>query len=172
MEYIQGDLIGSEPITTAEVKQWLRLDYCDTTEISTLITSARQAAENYCNTDFVIKKYSVFADFLPREFRSVKIPVTEITSATIYHSDNTFEEITDYVLASGNRIIRQNETAITDIRSYDAIEFAIQCGYTAVTEKVKEAMLWHCYNSYYKADVSMWLPAFHSLLSTIRNRPA
>jgi len=173
MEYIKGELVGTEPITTAEVVQSLRLDYYDATEIARLITSAREAAEDYCNTDFVLKKYSIFSDTIICEFTSKRKPVKQIDTVTIYDNADTPATVTaNYKLAAGNRIIQVAIPTITNPRLYDAIKFEVQSGYTVIPSKVKDAMLWYCYNLYYKADMALWLPAFHSLLSTIRNRPA
>ena len=46
----------TEPVTTAEVKAWLRIDSDDEDEIiERLITSARHAVENYTSCSLVAK---------------------------------------------------------------------------------------------------------------------
>lgn len=174
MEYIKGDLVGTEPITPEEVAQSLRLDSFNVNEINSLITAARESAEDYCNIDFVIKKYSIIADYVPVFFQSRRQPLHKIDSVKVYHNDDEEEAITnDYYIAHSNRIIRKAEvTPLSDLRRYDTTLFEVQCGMSSMPARVKEALLFFIFRKYHKDDPSVWVPAFRALLSDIKIRYA
>jgi uncharacterized phiE125 gp8 family phage protein len=72
-----------EPITLAEAKAHLRVD--DTSEdalIQTLITAAREAAEDYCARSFALKTYEQVLDAFPLEIPLPFPPVTAVDSVS------------------------------------------------------------------------------------------
>lgn len=68
MPLVQTAVPGLEPITTAEAKNYLRLD-ADLTQddslIGVLISAARAYAESYCNRSFITQGWQLLLDSFP-----------------------------------------------------------------------------------------------------------
>ena len=87
----------------------------------------------------------------------------------MYQSNGTAVDITtDFVKTTRNRIRRVVVTEVADLREYDIYEFKIRAGYNSMPEKVKQAVVWHCYNSFFKVDITQWYPSFKNLLADLR----
>ena len=174
MEYIKGDIVGEQTLVTeAEVITALRIDVYDNDEITRLIKAAQEATEDYCNIDFLKKEYSIFTDDIPTTFTCEKTPLVSIEEVKAYqNSGNSVDITSDFVKTTRDRIRRVITTAVSDLRDYDTYEFKVIVGHNEMTEKVKQAVIWHCYNNFYKVNVDEWMPAFKSLLFDIRRRNA
>ena len=172
MEYKKGEIIGIEPLTLAETASALYIDYYQEEEIQRLIKAARESAEDYCNIDFVQKTYSIFANRMPYIFECEKYPLKEITAAEAYTVYGQIDITADFEIVSGNGILYKNNISVGELRGYDNYKLTVTVGLDSVSDRVKEAMLWYCYNTYHKIEVGEWLPQFRNLLSDIRRRSA
>lgn len=68
MPLVQTAVPGLEPITTAEAKNYLRLDADltqDDTLIAVLISAARAYAESYCNRSLILQGWQLLLDSFP-----------------------------------------------------------------------------------------------------------
>lgn len=166
--YEKLNLTESEPITVAEFITSLKLDTYVESEVVRIISAARQAAEDYCNVDFVKKEYAIFFDTVPCSFKSRQIPLITIKSVSAYKTDGTIIDIkSNYEKGAGNRIINIQRSKITDLRSYDCVKFVVEVG-AGTPEKVKEAILWYCINTYNKEEAKDWMSTFKSLLANVK----
>jgi uncharacterized phiE125 gp8 family phage protein len=116
MSLTQTTAPASEPVTLAEVKEWLRMVSGDTsqdTTLNTLISACRIKAENYTGRSFVARTYTWELDskeatgtiWLPRP------DVTSITSLKTYDSDGnpTTVTSTNYELVEGLYLVPRND---------------------------------------------------------------
>ena len=102
----------TEPVTLAEAKAWLRVDYTDDdTLITSMIKSARQSIEHFTNRALVIKTVSLNAETPDDSFTSVatayklKLPYAKgsVVSLLILKDweDTTLTVDTDYEVKAG-----------------------------------------------------------------------
>ena len=85
---------AAEPMTLSEAKTWLKID-SDTTEdalVTSLIVSARQTAESFCNRAFITQTIAQSFDTLS-EFNLVRSPVQSITSITYLDANGTSQTL-------------------------------------------------------------------------------
>lgn len=89
MAQIRNGIIGNptqtetetEPITTAQAKDWLRMSYAtDDTLITTLIKTARKYAESYASASFITK--TIIATFTHDGEKPVRLPFGPVTDTT------------------------------------------------------------------------------------------
>lgn len=74
----------TEPVTLAEAKAHLRADGSDDEAyITTLITAARQAAENYTRRAFITQAWQYSCDRLSSTVRLPRQPIQNVSSVTI-----------------------------------------------------------------------------------------
>lgn len=105
---------ASEPVSSAEVKEWLRIDSGDTSQdstISLLITAARSAVEEYTRRTMIDTTYTWVIEaeqgrspiYLPR------IPVDSITSFTTHDekvgASDTLVSTDNYELVESLKIV-------------------------------------------------------------------
>ena len=84
----------TEPVTLQEAKDFLAVDHDEHDSlISSLITAARQRAENYCNQSFVEKRYVLALDNYPRK-GTIKLPRGPVRSIISVKYNNGTEEVT------------------------------------------------------------------------------
>ena len=150
---------ASEPVTLVEAKAWARIDGDDEDDLITgLITSARQAAEEYLRRSLISQTWKLTLDLacsglshlpegvydlpvsalygdLPSTIPLPKGPVSAITSVVTYDLDNassTFDSSNYRVDASGDRLIL-NYGAIwpSNIRPQSGCEITYVAGYGA-----------------------------------------
>jgi hypothetical protein len=92
---IKYSSVGSEPITSAEVKSWLKIDFADEdTLIASLITQCREIAEEASGLALVVKTIEYFEEDRDLISDWVKLPYPEHDSITEVVLDGT--AITDY----------------------------------------------------------------------------
>lgn len=89
--YTRTSAPASEPVTVAELKTHLKIDWTDEdTYLSALITAAREMCEAYSNLSFFTQTYTLdFDDFPSGKVSLYKGPIQSITSVTYYDVDNT-----------------------------------------------------------------------------------
>ena len=140
----------TEPVTTAEAKTYLRVDYTDDdTLLVTLIAAARQRAEDITGRAFITQTLAAWLDRWPSDgvLRIKRGPMTAITSITHYTSANVAT-----VIASANYVaVFQPQPARimpaygvswpTDLRSEAAIKVLYTAGAAAADARYKDAIM-------------------------------
>lgn len=103
---VSGDTGATEPVTSDEAKNWLRLDWQDADEpeelarINSLIITARRRAERYLQRDVVSKSREIFWTYLDMEDVNIPYPPNNVTSVTIDGVTGVVDE--DYELLGFN----------------------------------------------------------------------
>jgi len=91
----------TEPVTLAEAKAHLRADGSDDDDyITTLITTARQAAENYTRRAFITQTWQYSCDRLSSTIRLPHQPIQNVASVTIDGTELSTDNY-DVDIASG-----------------------------------------------------------------------
>ena len=91
---------GSEPVTQAEIVNFIKYDESDTTEINlinSLVKSARELLEQYLNVSLKSKTYIMEFDSKAVDEYMINLPfgpVVSVTSLTKYENDGTSEALT------------------------------------------------------------------------------
>lgn len=154
---------ATEPITTAEAKTHLRVDFSDEdTYIDTLIASARKYCEAYCNRVFITQTWIQLED----EFNDVielKVnPVISLTSLKYYDTNESQQTLTDNTANFQKRFNRDvakiyegttNDFPNISTKWVEPIEITYVCGYgaaSAVPDDIKHAiklMVAHLYEN-------------------------
>jgi len=93
---------GTEPLTTAEAKTFLKVDHNDEdTLIANLIKAVRRAAELYMGRALISQTWYDYRNKFPSEtedwFEIALPPVTSITSIKYYDSDDTLQTLSTSV---------------------------------------------------------------------------
>lgn len=106
--------IGAEPITSTEVKAWLKVDYSDDdTIISALITQVREIAENVTGLALVSKTIEYFEDDEDILSDWIKLPYPEHDGITEVELDGVV--ITGYyVTGLSQKLIKVSGFTTTD----------------------------------------------------------
>lgn len=88
----------TEPVTTAQVKNQLRLDGTDQdTMISSLITAAREGVEKYLGRSLITQTWQVYFNDLLQEMQLPYPPYQSISHVKYYDSDGVQQTLsTDY----------------------------------------------------------------------------
>ena len=129
--------IGTEPITSTEVKSWLKVDFTDEdTLISSLITQVRELAEEFSGLSLVVKTIEYFEE--DEEILSdwIKLPYPAHDSITEVNG----EVVTDYY-SSG---LNQKRIKIISFLTTDTDDKGLYVKYTTLgtcPSGVKLAML-------------------------------
>ncbi len=94
--------VGAEPLSLADVKTYLKVDYSDEDDlITSLITAVRQKIEEYTGLALVIKTVEIFLPYLPDEF---KLPfpnhdaITEIKLNGVVSTGYTSKGLTQFIV--------------------------------------------------------------------------
>lgn len=153
---------ASEPITTAEAKAHLRVDFSDEdTYIDTLITTARKHCESYTNRVFITQTWRQNLDCFPDVIKLKVNPVVSLTSLKYYDTNESQQTLTDLSanfqkdFLSDTATIHEGLTnAWPSIGStINPIEIITVCGYgaaSAVPADIKHAiklMVSHLYEN-------------------------
>ncbi|MBI1268372.1 MAG: hypothetical protein GC193_13175 [Cryomorphaceae bacterium] len=133
--------LGSEPITVAEAKNYLKVDFgADDALIERCIVAARAYVERYI--DATIVQATIDATFSNIEFENelcVDLPrgaVSEITSVTQYDDKGVGDIIEEYYLLPSNRLRIPDYNATSS-----ALVVRYQANMDAVPEPIISAML-------------------------------
>jgi uncharacterized phiE125 gp8 family phage protein len=144
--------VATELITLDQAKAWLRVDGSDEdTLITELIISARSIAENYCNSTFAEKTYTMWIDDIAERdnrFFLAYPPHKSITSVKQLDEEETKTTLT---LNSGyyKRGIKEFEiiinsvvpaTGVIGVNVQQAIEVEYVAGFTTVPKDIITAM--------------------------------
>lgn len=158
---------ATEPVTTAQVKTWLRIDGTDDDDLlSLLIPAARRMAEEYTKRAFITQTWALWMDRFwegeiekpgywigvsrPLDAATIKLsrePIISITSVKTYNPSNTEATVSSsvYVLdvAGAKVILNDGYSWPTDLRNKASVLVTYQAGYgadTAVPEPIKQAI--------------------------------
>jgi|TARA_Y100000310_G_scaffold331472_1_gene405122 uncharacterized phiE125 gp8 family phage protein len=153
---------ATEPITTAEAKAHLRVDFSDEdTYIDTLISTARGICETYCNRVFITQTWRQNEDRWSIPIKLKVNPVVSLTSLKYYDTNETQQTLTDSS-ANFQKDFNSDEAKIFEglTNSYPSlgdtinpIEIIYVCGYgaaSAVPVEIKHAiklMVSHLYEN-------------------------
>jgi len=110
---------ASEPISTAEAKEWLRIDTADSSQdavLAILIKTARQKVEEFTRRAMITQTLSWEAagkDVARQEVELPRPPVQSVTSFTVYNDVNGSETsavvgTSNYQLTEGSVIVERN----------------------------------------------------------------
>lgn len=162
---------ATEPVTLAELKAWSRLDTDDEdATLTSLISAARQSAEEYTRRSFVTQAWKLTLDLcaqnqqwwdgvvqgpvgllygsLPKTIPLPKGPVQSITSVVTYDLDNTastYPTGSYRVDTSGDRLhLNYGSIWPSNLRREGACEITYIAGYgaaAAVPNPIKQAIL-------------------------------
>ena len=110
---------ASEPISTAEAKEWLRVDTADTSQdnvLAILITGIRKRVENALNRTLINTTYSLElnSDEMLGTIEIQRGPASSITSLTTY-DDSSGSEVstvvtsTNYQLVGSHLVVDRND---------------------------------------------------------------
>lgn len=153
---------ATEPITTAEAKAHLRVDFSDEdTYIDTLITTARKYCESYTNRVFITQTWRQNLDSFPTVIKLKVNPVVSLTSIKYYDTNETQQTITassdNYQLDNLADVATVHEGLVNAFpaigSTINPIEIITVCGYGAasdVPQDIKHAiklMVSHLYEN-------------------------
>lgn len=142
----------AEPVTLAQVKEWLRIETtADDTLLTALITTVRQFGEKFCNRIFTETDIDCFfagVNYSNREtvgFVQIRrAPLIAIDAVQVY-SGGSYVAFTDYSLKQTNgfsRLLFTDEVIADDDAVYP-IKVSGSFGYETVPEDLKTAVLAH-----------------------------
>lgn len=147
-----------EPVTLAEAKQHLRVDTTtDDTYIHSLIHSAREWCEAYCEETFIHTQYRMTLDSFPVEIELPRPPMATAGTATAVVVTYTLENQTTAVLATNQyRVDRDavpgairtlyNGSWPSHLLDYNAVTVTWWAGHAAaasgVPQRFRSAVLW------------------------------
>ena len=107
-----NSVTGSEIVTTAEAKNFIRVDTtADDTIIGNMISTARICIENYLGKDVVAKNRTVYVPYLNDRINLPFAPVASISSVTVDGSTATYES-----KGLDNEIIELNELPAKEVK--------------------------------------------------------
>jgi uncharacterized phiE125 gp8 family phage protein len=153
---------ATEPITTAEAKTHLRVDFSDEDDyIDTLITTARKYCESYTNKVFITQTWRQNLDIFPDVFKLKVNPVISLTSIKYYDTNEVQQTITDssdnYQLDNLSDVAKVHDGLVNAFpaigSTINPIEVITVCGYGAasdVPDDIKHAiklMVAHLYEN-------------------------
>ena len=151
----------TEPVTTAEAKLYLRVDFSDDdTLIATLITAARQRAEDIAGRAFISQTIAAWLDYWPDDgvIRIKRGPVATVTSVAYYTSNNVLTTVSasNYVLIAQPQPARitlaYGQSWPTDLRSEAAIKITYTAGAATADARYKDLILAMVANMYEARD--------------------
>jgi len=110
-----------EPVTTAEAKEWLRIDSSDTSQdavLAILIKAARVRVEEYLRRSLITRTYSweMNGDDMRDRIEIPRPPVQSVTSLTIYDENSAGVEIS-YTEAAENwqRLLAVRDAVVLNV---------------------------------------------------------
>ncbi len=152
---------ASEPVTLAEVKDYLRITGSgEDTHLTRLIQIARESAEQYLARSLITQTWKLSVhDFVPSSFPLPYGPVQSITSVKVIARDNsetTIAAANYYLAVNKDRLILDTPLlghiiAVTYVAGYGSA--------TVVPAPIKQAMLTHLAEMYENRRENADLPA-------------
>jgi len=146
-------LPATEPVTLVEAKLYTKVDTsADDDLLTSLITAARQYAEQYTLRAFINQTWQLTLDYdeFCLDSRFINLPrgnIQSITSFTYYNTDNTSAVFanTNYRLSDNRLVLNDSADWPVFSRLYNAVTIEYVAGYGTAADKVprsiKQAML-------------------------------
>lgn len=157
---------ATEPLTLAEAKLFLRVDgSTDDTLISSLITSARIAAEQYMKRSLIEQTWKLtYDDYVTTETRLLMMPIQSVTSVTIVARDDTATVVDEstYYLSANKEILIFDATPFGH-----KVEIVYVAGYGDASDipgPIKQGMLVHIAALYHQRSQQMDIPEYGKAL--------
>jgi len=146
MNVTRTNITGSEPITTAEAKDWCYVTGSNWDNlIDTLITTVREHIENETWRAIIEAEYEYRLDEFPEdEIEIPKPPIKSINTIEYVDTDGATQQITDYdadTSAEYGRIQRADGKTWPETDDvYNAVTITFTAGYDTVPEPLTIAM--------------------------------
>jgi uncharacterized phiE125 gp8 family phage protein len=153
---------ATEPITTSQLKDHLRITSSDEdTYLGLLITAARQAVEREQHRALIAQTWLYETDHFPCEFQLLPSPVTAITHIKYVDPDGTLQTLSSSAYQTqlndvvGRVRLACNQTWPT-VRSgiYNAVRVTFTASYTTVPESTKHAIKLLCGHLYWNREAT------------------
>lgn len=140
-----------EPVTVSEARNHLRIDNTNTQDdalIASLITTARQCAEQWLSRSLITQTWRLFLDHVPTE-NIIELPRPPLISIEHIKSHNDADEETifpaeaylvDTARQPGRIILRSGASWPDPTRSANALEIQFSAGYGTTAEDVPAAI--------------------------------
>jgi uncharacterized phiE125 gp8 family phage protein len=166
----------SEPVTTADAKRRLRIDFSDDdADIDLMIESARDHAEKYCNTRFATQTVEMKCDGFCDLERLPEAPISSITSISYVDTDGATQTLATSVYELRNdgleaAIVTKYGQQWPAIQPGSRITVTAVVGYAEAPAAVKHAILLFIADAYEvreNAKIDDWT-AFDALLTNFR----
>jgi uncharacterized phiE125 gp8 family phage protein len=142
-----------EPVPTADVKDWLRINSTETAEdslITSITKAARKRIEEYTGRVMLKQTYDWTLDKLPDKSTEPLIvpvaPLSSVTSITTYDEDNTAtvwstsEYTVDTASEPGRIMPKDAYDWPGDLRNHNAVVIRLVAGYTTDRASVPEGL--------------------------------
>jgi uncharacterized phiE125 gp8 family phage protein len=149
LRYVRTSDAATEPINSTEFKAIARIDGTDEdTYIGTIITTARQMAEEYCQRSFITQTWKLYGNQWRQKFflpRGKVISVTSIKYTDTAELDTTLS-VNDYrasLQTDVGLIVPVDEWPETDPDFPNSFEITYTAGYgnaASVPEPIKQAI--------------------------------
>lgn len=147
MQYVRTTDAAVEPVTATEMKAHLRVDHSDEdTLISSLITAARQIAEDYCERSFITQTWKAYLQDFP--VQCIKLPRGKVISiVAVKYAVSAAHDTT--LAASGYHTALETDIAIlepndewpdNDDEFPNSVEIEYTAGYGATAGSVPQAI--------------------------------
>ena len=97
----------NEVLELAEAKDFMRiLEIDDDSQITAMILSAREYAENYTNRQFITATYELYSDCFIQDMQLPKSPIQSITSVEYMDEDGVYQTLStdDYYIYGENGV--------------------------------------------------------------------
>ena len=142
---------ASEPMTTATIKTYLKVDHSnDDTLIGNLAKAVRKNLEDELRKVFITQTWDLYLDKFEDLILLEKSPVTSVTHVKYYDSDNSLQTLADTVydtdiISEPARItLGYSQTWPTIYNRTNAVVIRFVAGYTdaaSVPDDIKQIML-------------------------------
>ena len=143
---------GTEPITLADAKAFLKTLPGDTSEdaavITPLITAAREYCEKVTGRALVAQTVIAYPEVFQKVMRLPRPPITSVTSVEYTDTDGTEAALEDYTADDENIAFDSIPSFVPAALNPIAITYA--AGYAAIPKTIRQAMLLlmgHWYNN-------------------------
>lgn len=165
-----------EPLTINEVKEYLRIDGTDFDNLLTsLIKSAREAAESFQNRVYITQTWELTLDYFPTlPLKFPKIPLQSVTSIKYFDINGieTTWDVSNYIVDSDSEPGRiafsyGKSWPSVSLRPINAVKIQYIAGYgdsTDVPENVKLAMMVFIAHRFENPEQQDIPEAFYNLL--------
>lgn len=144
LRYVRTTDAATEPVSASEFKTFARIDGTDEdTLITSLLKTARQMAEDYCERSFITQTWKLYGNNFPTEIllpRGKAISVTSIKYSVSTALDSTFTEFNSSLQNDIGVIVPQESWPDTESEFPNSLEIIYTTGYGANASDVPEAI--------------------------------